>query len=305
MEFRQLMALRAVAEAGSFHGAARRLRITQSAISYQIKNLESELGQTLVHRSKPKVMLSHAGRTALLSFERIVAEIDNLKRRLGADDDKEVAGELRIASSILGIVYLYGDIIGDFIYSHPQIEVKVTATESGLEGARQVVSQTADAAFIAFPNDIAQLQAVTLGTAEHVVIAGAGHPVASATVLPLEILRQHRLVRYPVGAGSRHVTDRLFLPAGGYPPIAMESNDTEFIKRTVRLGLGLAIVPSFTVSPVKDPELRVLRVENQSLFQYFGLVCRRDLKIRTLALFWRFCIDHANSILAAEYRLSP
>jgi DNA-binding transcriptional LysR family regulator len=302
MDLRQLAALRAIAETGSFHEAGNRLSITQSAVSYQIQNLERELGQTMIYRSRPHVALSPAGREALRAYERILAEIDGLRRRLGGDADAEIAGELRVASSILGIVYLYGDLIGDFIYSHPRIEVKVTATESGFEGGRQVLARKADVGFVAFPHETPQLQSVTLGTSEHVVIAAANHRLAASGVVTVEMLRQHPFVRYATGAGSRYITDRLFLATRGYPPIALESNDTEFIKRTVRLGLGLAIVPSFTVSPQKDPELRILRIEGRSLAQKFGLVFRRDLRMKTLDLFCRFARERAGNILPAKSR---
>lgn len=297
MDLKQLAALRAIAEAGTFHEAAKRLHLTQSAVSYKIKNLEEELGQTLVYRSRPQVALSEAGRAVLRSYERILVEIEDLKSRFTDQKDEQLTGELRIASSILGVVYLYGDLIGDFMSSHPGIEVKMTTTASGMEGARQVLAQQVDVAFAAFPVGAVQLQSITLGTSEHVVIAPARHPLSFSATVQLEILRQHRFVRYAPGAGSRYVTDHLFLSEAGYPPISMESNDTEFIKRAVRLGLGLAIVPSFTVSPSKDRQLRILHVEGRPLLQEFGLVFRRDLKIRTLELFCRFARKRANTLL--------
>ncbi len=297
MDLKQLAAIRAIADGGSFHEAARRLRLTQSAVSYQIKNLEEELGQTLVIRSRPNVTLSSAGHTVLRCYERIVAEIDDLRRAFGSRADDEVSGELRIASSILGIVYLYGDLIGEFMSAHPRIEVKMTATESGLDGARQVIARQVDAAFVAFPIEAPQLQSMTLGHAEHVVIVPAQHRLASAETVPLGMLRQYRFVRYATGAGSRYISDQIFLAAQGYPSIAMESNDTEFIKRAVRLGLGLAIVPAFTVSPAQDSQLRVLRIEGRPLMQEFGLVFRRDFRSRTLDLFCRFTRDRAHALL--------
>lgn len=296
MDLRQFSALRAIAELGSFHQAAKRLHVTQSAISHQIKNLEDELGETLVLRSKPRVVLSSAGQRVLRSSERILAEVDNLRRSFAPVAESTIAGELRIASSILGIVYLYGDLIGDFICEHPRVEVKVTTTESGHEGARQVIAHSADVAFTAFPLELRQLQSTTLGTAEHVVIAARTHPLATADTVPLEVLRQHRFVRYQSGAGSRYASDRLFLSSGGYPPLAMESNDTELIKRIVRFGLGLAVVPAFTISADKDRDLRVLRVEGQPMLQEFGLVWRRDIKLKMLDAFCRFCLDRMNTV---------
>ncbi|SLN70763.1 LysR family transcriptional regulator [Oceanibacterium hippocampi] len=297
MDLKQLAALRAISEAGSFGQAAKRLRLTQSAVSYQIRNLEEELGQTLIFRSRPNVTLSPAGLTALRSYERILGEIDQLRISFGSRDEAEVSGELRVASSILGIVYLYGDLIGEFIYAHPRIEVKMTTTESGQEGARQVIARQTDVAFVAFPIDGAQLQSITLGVSEHVAIVPAEHRLAEFDSVTVDILRQHPFVRYAPGAGSRHATDRIFLSGHGYPPIILESNDTEFIKRVVRMGLGLAIVPSFTISAAKDPRLHTLRIEGQPTRQEFGLVFRRRVKSKTLDLFCEFARARASEIL--------
>src|SRR4051812_33370293 len=58
MEIKQLKALHAIAESGSFSAAAGKLRLTQSALSHQIKNLEEELGESLLIRGKPRVVPS-------------------------------------------------------------------------------------------------------------------------------------------------------------------------------------------------------------------------------------------------------
>jgi DNA-binding transcriptional LysR family regulator len=289
MDIRHLAALRAIAETGSFHAAAKRLYRTQSAISHQIKTLEVELGETLILRSKPRVVLSEAGRRVLLSSERILAEVEAMRKSFSRPPAGEITGELRIAASTLGIVYLYGDLIGDFIFQHPRIEVKVTATESGVEGERHVIARTADAAFTAFFSPSPKFRTIVLGSAEHVVIAAPSHPLAKFDAVPVSLLRQHRFVRYQAGAGSRLMSDRLFLPGGGYPPIVAESNDTEFIKRIIRLGLGLALVPNVTITAEKDRDLRIIRIEGHAMQQDFGLVYRSDMRMQTLAAFCKFC----------------
>ena len=295
MDLKQLAALRAVAETGSFQRAAARLSRTQSAVSQQIKGLEEELGQTLVLRSRPRVSLSDAGRRVLATGQRILSEVEALSGEFSGARG-EPGGELRIACSPLGIVYLYGELIGAFISQHPKVEVTVTATASGREGERHVLARTADAAFTAFSRDSSRFRRIVLGTAEHVLIAARGHPLSAFRSVPLTSVRQHRFVRYLPGAGSRMSSDALFLAKGGYPPILAESNDTEFIKRIVKLGLAVAIVPGFTVLRQKDRELAVIRIEGRSLQQEFGLVYRADTRLRALASFCEFCRQRAGRL---------
>ncbi len=77
----QLAVLAAVAEAGSFSAAARRLRRTQSVVSYSIANLESQLGLALFERGQRRPRLTDAGRAVLADARRIGGAVEELRAR--------------------------------------------------------------------------------------------------------------------------------------------------------------------------------------------------------------------------------
>ena len=297
LDFKALEALRAIAETGSFRAAARRLRVTQSAVSHQIKKLEAELGETLVVRAKPRVYLSPSGDVTLVTAERVANELAELKRRFAPVDAHELSGVLRVAASTLSIVYLVGDLLERFIAEHPKIELIVTTTETPVEGVRQVVTGHADVAFTPLPLRPSALGVVALGKAEHVIIARPSHAVARHGTVTADELRRYPFVRYQTDAGSRHASDQLFLGRGGYPPIFMESNDTEFIKRIVGLGIGVALVPSFTVRrEIAAGRFTMLRVADFDFRQEFCLVHRAAVRLRTVEVFKRFCLERRADI---------
>ena len=110
-------------------------------------------------------------------------------------------------------------------------------------------------------------------------------------------LRRYPFVRYQTDAGSRHASDQLFLASGGYPPIFMESNDTEFIKRIVGLGIGVALVPSFTVRrEIAEGRFTMLLVADFDFRQEFCLVHRDAVHLRTVEVFKRFCLERLAEI---------
>ena len=297
MDLKQLRILRAIAESGSFHGAADKLHLTQPAISHQLKSLEEEVGESLVIRSRPRVLLLPAGVAVLAAADRIEAELEDLKLRFAPQESDDLAGVLRVAASTLGIIYLYGDLLESFIARHPRIELVVTAAESGVGGARHVLAGTSDVAFTPFPIDLPNLETTLLAETEHVVIVSRSHPLASKTRVSADELRRHPFIRYQTDAGSRAISDQLFLPSGGFPPIFLESNDTEFIKRVVALGIGAAMVPAFTITPEgRDRRLVVLRVDGIAGRQGCFLVRRRGIRMRTLRLFQEFCLEHRATI---------
>lgn len=298
MDLKQLEALRAIAETGSFTLAAARLRVTQPALSHQIKRLEQELGQTLLLRSRPQVSPSSAGQRVLGSLERIFTELDDLTQSFAPRQGTMPAGTLRIAATSMGIVYLYGKVFEDFIARYPLVELTLTATETPHDAVKKVIARTTDAAFALFPLDATNLDLVFLGSAEQIFIAGRKHPLARAVTVSVNELKRWPFIRYQPGTGARPKSDELFLSHGGYPPILIESNDTEFIKRIVGLGLGVAMVPAFTVlREIRAGTLRFLRLPKRRLLQDFGLVYRKGVKMKALDLFREVCVAGRQSLL--------
>ena len=81
MDLRQLKALQAIAATGNFGEAADQLGVTQSALSHQVRQLEEELGESLLVRARPRTYASPAGRVVLESAARIMAELASLEQR--------------------------------------------------------------------------------------------------------------------------------------------------------------------------------------------------------------------------------
>lgn len=292
MEIKQFKALRAIAETGSFSLAADKLRLTQSALSHQIKNLEDELGETLLIRGKPRVVPTPAGEFVLASAHNILVEMTAIRDHFQGAAERPVSGVLRIAATNLGMACLYGDLCEDFMAQYPGVEVTFRATETPEEAARRVEEGASDVAFIPFLGQHPLLECVVLGTTEDVFIVGRSHPLAKRRVVALDQIREWPFVRFHPNSGSRTVSDRLFLSTGGYPPIATESNDMEFVKRVVGMGAGVALIPVIAVArEARAHSLRLLRLADRTLQVDFGLVYRRSEKMNTIERLKSFCLE--------------
>jgi DNA-binding transcriptional LysR family regulator len=290
MDLKQLAVLRAIADSGSFNIAANRLGLTQPAVSHQLRRLEEELGETLVLRRRPRASLSPAGATVLATAQRVLGEIEDLKQMFAPRSAGEVAGMVRVTASAMGIIYLYGELLARFIAEHQRIEVALTTVETPFDGIRKVAAREADAAFVAFPTPELNMAELVLGETDHCVLVAQKHPLAARASVSLADLRRHPMIRYKTGAGSRWLSDNMFLPRGGYPEIFLESNDTEFVKRVVALGFATAIVPSFILTRgARDRRLRRLPIRGTFTRQKYGIAYRPDSRGRSLAAFIEFC----------------
>ena len=288
MDLKQLAVLRAIADSGSFSAAGDRLGLTQPAVSHQLRRLEDELGETLVLRQRPRVALSPAGIAVLAAAQRVFSEIESLKEMFAPRG--AASGVIRVTASAMGIIYLYGELLARFIEEHKDVEVALTTVETPFDGIRRVAARESDAAFVAFPTPEPNMAEVALGETEHCVLVARDHPLAARGSVTLAALRRHPMIRYKTGAGSRWMSDGLFLPRGGYPEIFLESNDTEFVKRIVALGFATAIVPRFILArDPRDRRLRRLAVRGFPMKQKYGLAYRPDARGRALSTFIEFC----------------
>jgi DNA-binding transcriptional LysR family regulator len=291
MEIKQLEALRVIAETGSFSAAATQLRLTQSALSHQIRHLEEELGETLLIRARPKVYASPAGQIVLASAERIMAEINTVKQHFPISGKGPVQGTLRVAATSLGIAHIYGDLCEAFVAEYPGIEVIFRTAETPEESVRRVVAGSADVAFTPLPVAFPQIETVQFGTTEHVFIVGRTHPLAGARATAAAELRQWPFVRFQPGTGSRIFSDQVFLADGGYPSIVTESNDAEFVKRIVSIGQSSALIPVFAIHrEIAAGTLKPLRLKGRKLSDGFGLVHRRDVRMKSIELLKALCL---------------
>ena len=81
-ELRQLRAFVAIVEEGSFTLAARRICLTQSAVSHSLRALEKQMGCSLLDRSNRRVVPTAEGELLLVRCRRMLHEIDQVERDL-------------------------------------------------------------------------------------------------------------------------------------------------------------------------------------------------------------------------------
>jgi LysR family transcriptional regulator, regulator of abg operon len=165
LKHHQLIALVAVADQGSFHGAARALHLTQPAITKAIKDLEAELGILLVTRQARGVVLTDEGQTLLARARLIVREV----RRAQEDVDQLKGrrdGELVIGVTPLAGLTIVPRAFARFRQAWPEIKV-------------DFIEYTSDQLF-------AQLRSGSLDFAVGAATAGAGGtPVRHETLFSL------------------------------------------------------------------------------------------------------------------------
>jgi DNA-binding transcriptional LysR family regulator len=291
MEIKQLKALVAIVETGSFGEAATRLNLTQSAISHQIRHLEEELGETLLIRGKPRVVPSATGRAVLASAYVVLGEITGIRDLSKVGEPRELTGQITVAATSVGMTYLFGDLCEGFMKRYPNVVLGFRSADSAEEATRSVEKGSADVGFVPFLHEHPTLQRVPLGRTEDALIVGRRHPLFRRKVVSVEEIRKWPFVRFHPGSGSRSQSDAVFRQGGGYPPIITETNDMEFVKRIVGMGGATAIIPIMTVAEeVRKKELKALRIKDFPIPVEFGIVHVRSTRMRVLDALVSYCL---------------
>ena len=246
MELSQLRTFRVVAETLNFTRAAERLGLTQSAVSHQIKSLETELGEPLFIRAKRGVKLSPAGQAALEHAVRLLDEAEALRERV-AGGEHSPAGRVRAAAATQAIVHLFAPLFEAFMRAQPRIDVSFRTTASTDETVADILNGAADVGFASLPVYSPALKIENLFEDELVLVVGHGHRLSGATEATVEDFRKERLILFERGGSIRRATDQFFNKVGIQPSLALESNDTSFIKLMVERGLGVSLLPAWAV----------------------------------------------------------
>jgi DNA-binding transcriptional LysR family regulator len=241
MELRQLEYFVAVAEEGNFTRAAERVHISQSGVSAQVRQLEDDLGSTLIDRSGRKATLTAAGKAALGHARAVLASADAVRR---AVDD--VAGLVRgqlVVGMITGCtVRGLFDTLASFHHAHPGIEI--TLVEDSSEPLTdRVRAGEVDLALIGTAGGPPPGLDTLAITSERLVAAVPfDHELAGREAIRLRELDGFPMICMPEGTAPRTMFDRACLAEGLRPDIVMQASAPDAVADLAGRGLGIAIL---------------------------------------------------------------
>lgn len=255
MTLEALRCFKAVIDEGTFRGAAARLHRTQSAVSQQVKGLETECGQTLIDRHDGRP--TPAGRLVYERACRILAETEDLGRELHHFDEG-AASELRLGTSDTTALYVLPTMIRDFKRDFPDTRLVIVNRPSDAI-AEMVARGDLDLGIVTLPLNHANLAEQALFTEELVLVTPKRHPLAGRRKVCLADLRETPLLQLEPETRTGRVLRDHFMKKGFEPRIALRSGSFEVIKRYVQEGIGVAILPELTIT-ASDGNLAVVQV---------------------------------------------
>ncbi len=274
MDMKNLKTFIQVAELASFTKAAQQLGFSQSTISFQIKQLEEELGVRLFERIHHTVNLTQQGREVLRYAHEMERMTQNLSRDLRAD--KGISGHIRLAMAD-SLAILLGDSLCAFRRDYPGITLKII-TAGTEEMIRLLNHNEADLVFTLdshiYNAEYVIIREDRIGT--HFV-AAADSPLAREKDLPVERLLRQPLLLTEKGMSYRRLMDEWLAARSLEAVPTVETGNTELICRLVAQGGGCSFLPDYTTEPfVAAGKLARLDVEGFGIDIWKQLFYHRD-----------------------------
>ena len=226
----------AVAELGSVRAASRDLNVAASAISRQLIQLETALGNRLFDRSGRGLKLAPAGEVLLRGLRRAAQNHENTLDELSALR-KLTRGLLRIATVESVSAAVLPDMLEHFMRSYPGIQVSVTV--AGSEAVTQLVREhQAELGFTFNPSTLDGLEVLASRDLDLGAIMAPDHPLAKAKRLSLADCAEHPLAWPSPGLSLRAIRDSI--PAARKLRPAFECNSLRLMASLTRRGSCIA-----------------------------------------------------------------
>ena len=264
MVIRYLEILEAIAETGTFTSAAKKLYITQSAVSHAVAELEKQAGTALFERLPKGVTLTRCGVSLLKESRSILTACRNLDRRINHLEENT---PVNIVSSITIASFLLPEILSDLKTSFPQIQLSVRVASAN--AAIDILQRgNADIAFWEGVAPKGNFHTILLGSYKLCAACSPDFNLSAPTITP-DQLCQYPLLLREQGSAIRDTLDNTLALANLKAEPVWESVNSLALIKAAEAGLGITILPekllsdSLLLKKVRLIYLDKMEMENQ------------------------------------------
>jgi DNA-binding transcriptional LysR family regulator len=271
LDSRRLRAFVSLARTGSFTHSGKELFVSQSAVSYSMKALESDIGCRLFDRLGKKVILTQAGETLLHYAEKILTEMESARasiERLG----KWGHTRLRLGASITACEHILPPVLRELKERFPQCLISISPgdTHEVIEALQQ---NAIDLALSLQPKNDDRFEFRPLFTDEMVFVLGPSHPWAERGRVVREEIPRQNYVLYSKSSYTFQVVEEYFREEAMVLNTVIELGSMEAIKELVKLGLGISIVaPWIARKELAEKTLVALPLGRRKLKRTWGIL---------------------------------
>lgn len=233
MDDKDWLILKTISEEKNVTKAAERLYMSQPALSYRLKNLETEFGTKIVLRNTTGIVFTHQGEHLLNYALSMLTQLSLTKERVQSMKNK-VQGTLRIGTSAIFAHYELPPILKGFLERYPNVDISL---KTGLSSKINKMLQKEECAVAVLRGDYFWPEEKHLLQQEPICLVSS-HPLSFSD------LPSHPQISYGTDSSLRVMLDDWWREMFSCPPkITMEVDSMDTCRQMVRHGLGWAFLP--------------------------------------------------------------
>lgn len=253
LDIKHLKTLVALRDGGTLVEAARRLHLTQSALSHQIKDLEERLNTRLFTRKTKPIRFTRAGLEVLQLADQVLPAFKSCERNIQKLAGGE-QGRLHMVIECHSCFDWLMPAINQFRDHWPDVEIDL-GTSHHFEPLPALVRGDVDLVITSDPEPDARIHYQPLFRYQALLAVANQHPLAHKTTIEPHDLASQTLIHYPVAQKRLDIFQRFLNPAAIEPTATRQTELTLMMVQLVASGRGVACLPSWALQPYLDNQL--------------------------------------------------
>ncbi|HLL43724.1 MAG TPA: LysR family transcriptional regulator [Segetibacter sp.] len=242
MELRHFKMIKAVAEVKNLTKAAENLYLSQSALSHQLKEIETFFDTQIFIRHSKQMLLTDAGKTILAAGETILKELELVKQRIKILNDEE-SGEIRVTTECYTSYHWLSKFMKDFKSDYPEVVVRINA-DATFKTVTSLLNNEIDIGILE-ENTNSKLQYYPLFNDEFYALVSEDHDWAGRKTVRQENFADESYIMYNIPCEESTIYSMLFKERR--PKELYKIGLTEAIVEMVKAGIGVTVLPNWVI----------------------------------------------------------
>jgi len=279
MEIRHLRLIKAIVEEGSITRAMDVLHLSQSALSYQLKEAELQVGTLVFYRRNKKLILTPVGKKLYSTANKVLKELDaaesEIKKMMNGEN-----GVIRISTECYTSYHWLPAVLRKFKGEFPNVEIEIVfeATHRPIE---KLIEGELDLAITSNPEQIEQIEFIQLFSDEMLAIVCNQHAWAHKDYVEAEDFQDVTLIIHSLPLDTVSIYRTQLIPKGISPKKLIVLPLTEASIELVKANMGVIVLANWALQPYLNDEIKAVKINPEGFFrqQYIARIRNREYPV--------------------------
>ena len=279
MEIRYLRLIKAIVEEGSITRAMDVLHLSQSALSYQLKEAELQVGTLVFYRRNKKLILTPVGKKLYAMANKVLKELDiaesEIKKMMNGEN-----GVIRISTECYTSYHWLPAVLKKFSNEFPNVEIEIVfeATHRPIE---KLIEGELDLAITSNPEHIEQVEFIQLFSDQMLAVVSNQHPWAKRDYVEAEDFQDVTLIIHSLPLDTVSIFRTQLTPKGIDPKKLIVLPLTEASIELVKANMGVIVLANWALIPYLNDEIKAVKINKEGFFrqQYIARIRDREYPV--------------------------